>query len=202
MSRYFIFLLFFWAASFGLAQTDTNLVYLGNVDSTIATDVRYATVNNFTHQVLYPSSKVYLRKIVAEHLALVNKYVKGKYGLRLKVFDGYRPLSVQKKMWKIVPDSRYVANHKNGSRHNRGAAVDLTLIDSTGKELDMGTGFDNFTEKAHYNSPNLTEKQKKNRKLLRDAMMKFGFEPLSTEWWHFDYHGWRKFHILDKVFTK
>ena len=193
----FVFLLAF---SFALAQSDTNLVFLGKIDSTIATDVRYATKNNFTHRVLYPSAKVYLRKVVAEHLKMVNDYVKQKYNLRLKVFDGYRPLSVQKKMWKIVPDSRYVANPKNGSRHNRGAAVDLTLIDSTGKELDMGTGFDNFTEKAHYNYSGLTEEQKKNRKILRDAMMKFGFEPLETEWWHFDYHGWKKFHILDKIF--
>lgn len=193
----FVFLLAF---SFAFAQSDTSLVFLGKIDSTIATDVRYATKNNFTHRVLYPSAKVYLRKVVAEHLKMVNDYVKQKYNLRLKVFDGYRPLSVQKKMWKIVPDSRYVANPKNGSRHNRGAAVDLTLIDSTGKELDMGTGFDNFTEKAHYNYSGLTEEQKKNRKILRDAMIKFGFEPLETEWWHFDYHGWKKFHILDKIF--
>ena len=193
----FVFLLAF---SFAFAQSDTSLVFLGKIDSTIATDVRYATKNNFTHRVLYPSAKVYLRKIVAEHLKMVNDYVKEKYNLRLKVFDGYRPLSVQKKMWKIVPDSRYVANPQNGSRHNRGAAVDLTLIDSAGKELDMGTGFDNFTEKAHYNYSGLSEEQKKNRKILRDAMMKFGFEPLETEWWHFDYHGWKRFHILDKIF--
>ncbi len=200
MKKFFFLILFFFVSLNAFAQSDTSLVFLGDVDSTIATDVRYATTNNFTHQVLYPTSKVYLRKIVAEHLKMVNDYVKKKYGLRLKVFDGYRPLSVQKKMWQIVPDSRYVANPKNGSRHNRGAAVDLTLIDSTGKKLDMGTDFDDFTEKAHPDYPNLPEKVKRNRKILREAMMKFGFLPLKTEWWHFDFHGWKKFHILDKTF--
>jgi len=197
--RRFLFGMFYMIIIVSLyAQSDTSLVWLGSVDSTIATDVRYATRNNFTHQVLYSTDKVYLRKVVAEHLAKANAYVKEKYGLRLKVFDGYRPLSVQKKMWAIVPDSRYVANPRNGSRHNRGAAVDVTLIDSTCKELDMGTEFDNFTEKAHYDYPKLTSRQKANRKLLRDVMKKFGFEPLETEWWHFDYHGWRRFSILDK----
>ncbi len=201
MKKLFFLLLLFTGFQSLFSQTDTNLVYLGDVDSTIATDVRYATKNNFTHQVLYSTDRVYLRKIVAEHLKQVNNYVKEKYGLQLKVFDGYRPLSVQKKMWAIVPDSRYVANPKNGSRHNRGAAVDVTLIDSLNNELDMGTGFDDFTEKAHFDYPDLTPEQKKNRKILRQAMEKFGFVGLKTEWWHYDFKGWRKFHILDKTFN-
>ncbi len=192
------FLIFIFANITIIAQSDTSIVWLGSVDSTIVTDVRYATTNNFTGKVLYPTSKVYLRKIVAEKLSEANEYLKKNYNLRIKIFDGYRPLSVQKIMWEIVPDERYVANPVKGSRHNRGAAVDITLIDSTGKELDMGTGYDNFTVKAHPGYKNLPVQVLKNRRLLRSVMMKFGFSPITSEWWHFDYKGWKKFSILDE----
>ncbi len=178
-------------------QIDTTIVPLNEIDSTIVQDVKYATVDNFTHQILYESDKVYLRKVVAEKLSAANKYLQKEYNLTIKIFDGYRPLSVQRKMWKIMPDSRYVANPKRGSRHNRGAAVDITLIDSNGNELAMGTEYDNFTEKAHYDYKDLTQEEKKNRKLLRDTMVKFGFEPLETEWWHFDFKGWKNFSLMD-----
>ena len=191
-------LFFILATSVVLPQSDTSIVSLGRIDSTIVTDVRYATNNNFTGQVLYPTNKVYLRKVVAERLSKINQYFKKKYNLRLKIYDGYRPLSVQKKMWKIVPDDRYVANPAKGSRHNRGAAVDLTLIDSSGTELNMGTDFDNFTIKAHPNYKLLPDSIKANRNLLRTVMMQFGFNPITTEWWHFDFNGWKKFSILDK----
>ena len=179
------------------AQSDTTIVPLSSIDSTIVTDVKYATTNNFTRQILYPTDKVYIRKIVGEALAKVQTYLLENYNLQIKVFDGYRPLSVQKKMWKILPDDRYVANPAKGSRHNRGAAVDLTLIDSTGAEIEMGTEYDNFTEKAHYDCPNLSEEVKSNRKILLDAMVKFGFSPIESEWWHFDFNGWKNFSILD-----
>ena len=178
------------------AQSDTSIVPLSSIDSTIVTDVKYATTNNFTGQILYPTDKVYIRKIVGEALAKVQAYLLENYNLQIKVFDGYRPLSVQKKMWKILPDNRYVANPAKGSRHNRGAAVDLTLIDSTGSELEMGTEYDNFTEKAHYDYPDLSEEVKSNRKILLDAMVKFGFSPIESEWWHFDFNGWKNFSIL------
>jgi len=178
-------------------SNDTLIVPLASIDSTIVTDVRYATTNNFTGQVLYPTDKVYIRKVVGKALAKVQSYLRDNYNLQIKVFDGYRPLSVQKKMWKIMPDDRYVANPAKGSRHNRGAAVDLTIIDSTGAELDMGTGYDNFTMKAHYDYSDLPADVKANRKLLRDTMMKFGFSPIESEWWHFDYKGWKNFSILD-----
>ena len=180
------------------AQTDTSIVWLGEIDSTIVTDVRYATTNNFTGKVLYSTDKVYLRKIVAEKLSEANRYLMKNYNLRIKIFDGYRPLSVQKIMWKIMPDDRYVANPAKGSRHNRGAAVDVTLIDSLGNELDMGTEYDNFTVKAHPDYKNFPEKVLQNRKLLRDVMIKFGFRPITSEWWHFDFKGWKKFSILDE----
>lgn len=179
------------------AQSDTSIVYIGDVDSTIRMDVRYATTNNFTGKVLYPTSKVYLRKVVADSISKVQKYLQDKYGLGLKIFDGYRPLSVQWKLWQTVPDERYVADPRKGSRHNRGAAVDLTLIDSMGNELDMGTPYDDFTEKAHRDYKNFSEQVIKNRSILDEAMLRYGFEPLSTEWWHFDFTGWSRFSILD-----
>lgn len=179
------------------AQSDTSIVPLWQIDSTIVTDVKYATTNNFTGQVLYPTNKVYIRKIVGEALAKVQSYLLENYNLQIKVFDGYRPLSVQKKMWKIMPDNRYVADPAKGSRHNRGAAVDLTIIDSNGTELEMGTEYDNFTDKAHYAYSDLPKNVKENRKLLRNTMDKYGFHPITTEWWHFDFKGWKKFSILD-----
>jgi len=185
------------AFSFLNAQSDTSIVLLWSVDSTIVTDVRYATTNNFTGKILYPTNKVYARKIVAEALAKAHKYLKNNYNLRIKIFDGYRPLSVQKKMWEIYPDDRYVANPAKGSRHNRGAAVDITLIDSLGFQLEMGTEYDNFTVKAHPSYKNFPKKVLNNRKLLSNTMMKFGFNPITSEWWHFDFHGWKRFSILD-----
>ena len=180
------------------AQSDSSIVPLASIDSTIVSDVRYATVNNFTGEVLYPTNRVFIRKVVGEALSKAHSDLWSNYNLRIKIFDGYRPLSVQKKMWEIFPDDRYVANPASGSRHNRGAAVDITIIDSTGLELEMGTEYDNFTEKAHYDYQDLPLKVKENRILLRTTMMKYGFEGIETEWWHFDYKGWKDFSILDE----
>jgi D-alanyl-D-alanine dipeptidase len=96
-------------------------------------------------------------------------------------------------MWQVFPNPNYVANPTKGSRHNRGAAVDLTLVDGNGKELEMPTRFDDFTERAHRDYNGASAQAKKNRKLLEDAMKKYGFIPLATEWWHFDAPGWDKF---------
>ncbi len=193
----FVTIQFLVAFSFLNAQSDTSIVPLWSIDSTIVADVRYATIDNFTGKILYQSDKIYARKVVAEALSKVHQDLVKNHNLRIKIFDGYRPLSVQKAMWEIYPDDRYVANPATGSRHNRGAAVDITIIDSTGTQLDMGTEFDNFTEKAHPSFTDLPEEVLNNRKLLSDTMMKFGFNPITTEWWHFDYKGWKKFSILD-----
>lgn len=176
---------------------DTTLVLLSEVDSSILLDVKYATTDNFTGQILYPVAKVYLRNIVAQRLAAVQQYLSQR-GYSLKVFDGYRPLSVQKKMWAVVPDERYVADPRKGSRHNRGAAVDVTLVHKAdGSELDMGTPYDDFTDKAHTDYHNLSDQVLKNRALLADVMQQFGFLSFKTEWWHFDFKGWEQFPILD-----
>ncbi len=198
MKKIFFFLLFFVCLSDSiLPQSDTSIVLLSSVDSTIIQDVRYATENNFTGKVLYPTGKVYLRKIAAEKLSAANQFLKKNYNLSLKIFDGYRPLSVQKKLWVIMPDERYVANPAKGSRHNRGAAVDITLIDNKGNEIEMGTGYDDFTEKAHPDYEGISDEVKHNRKILKEVMMNFGFDIFPTEWWHFDFTGWENFSILD-----
>jgi len=179
------------------AQVDTAIVFLGDIDSSFVYDVRYATENNFTGKILYQSTKIFLRKSAADSLKKVNEYLKNNYNLRLKIFDGYRPLSVQNFMWSVFPDENYVANPSKGSRHNRGAAVDLTLVDMNSKELNMGTEYDDFTEKAHSNYKNLPEQILKNRNILINTMQRFGFHPIETEWWHFDFKDWKNYSVLD-----
>jgi len=161
----------------------------------IPIDVRYATTNNFMHEQLYPIAKVYLRAPAARALADVERDLAHEH-LGIKVFDGYRPWSVTKKMWDKIHDPDYVADPAKGSRHNRGAAVDLTLIDlRTGQELAMPTPYDDFTSRAHQDFNDLPPEVIANRAKLRDVMIKHGFEPLPTEWWHFDYAGWQRFGI-------
>ena len=122
--------------------------------------------------------------------------------MRLKIFDGYRPFHVTKLMWEILPDERYVANPKDGSRHNRGAAVDLTLVDLTGAELKMPTGFDDFTEKAAHSYMNLPSEVIENRKKLRSIMEKYGFFAIESEWWHYDLKDYANYPILDYTFEQ
>lgn len=176
---------------------EARLVDIQNINPNIFLDVRYATTNNFLEQQLYPVAKCALRKEVAEQLSKVQNDLE-EIGLGLKVFDCYRPLSVTKKMWEVLPDSRYVANPAKGSRHNRGAAVDLSLVDfKTGIELEMPTDFDDFSEKAWRDYEGNEPQVRRNSNLLAFMMKKHGFEPLITEWWHFDFEGWEKFSILD-----
>jgi len=172
------------------------LVDVATVDSTIVIDLPYATTNNFTGQKLYEVHRCFLRKSVAERLARVQKRLR-QQGLGLKIWDGYRPRSVQWRMWELVPDPRYVADPRKGSRHNRGAAVDVTLVDSLGQELEMPTTFDDFSERAHRDYPDVSEKARLHKQILEEAMTSEGFIPLPTEWWHFDDPNWQKYPILD-----
>jgi zinc D-Ala-D-Ala dipeptidase len=173
-----------------------RLVDIRTVNRNIRLDIRYATTNNFLKRKLYPTAKCALRSSVAQKLSLVQTDLE-KIGLGLKVYDCYRPFSVTKQMWEFLPDPNYVANPARGSRHNRGAAIDLTLVDRTGKELEMPTPYDDFTVKAHRNYRGGSAQSRKNRQLLEDAMKKQGFIGISTEWWHFDSEDWQKFAILD-----
>lgn len=179
------------------------MVNLGKTIPLLTFDLRYATVNNFTGKKLYPSiNTTYLRKIVADSLALVQTEL-NKQGLGLKIFDAYRPYSITEKLWDMVKDERYAANPKNGSGHNRGIAVDLTIINLSNKqELDMGTGFDNFSDTAHHGFTNLNESVLQNRLLLKNIMEKHGFKALDTEWWHYHLPAVAKFELLDIDFKQ
>lgn len=184
-----------------LGISSDPLIDAKQYDFSLVLDIRYATANNFTHQVVYPEAKCVLRKSVAHALAKVQSNLKVQ-GYRLKVFDCYRPLSVQKKFWELVPDDRYVANPAKGSKHNRGAAVDLTLINSSGEELEMPSGYDDFSEKAHRSYKKSSKKARANMKLLEGAMQQVGFEGLDTEWWHFDFKGWESYPLEDIPFSE
>ncbi|TAG93670.1 MAG: peptidase M15 [Oscillatoriales cyanobacterium] len=173
-----------------------RLVDIRTVNPNIRLDIRYATTNNFLKRKLYSTAKCALRSSVAEKLGKVQTDLE-KIGLGLKVYDCYRPFSVTKQMWDFLPDPNYVANPARGSRHNRGAAVDLTLVDRTGKELEMPTPYDDFTTRAHRDYAGGSTQSRKNRQLLEDAMKKQGFVGITTEWWHFDSEDWQKFAILD-----
>lgn len=165
-------------------------------------DIRYATENNFMKQQLYPVAKAYLRLPAAKALRPVQDELQ-KQGIGLKIFDAYRPYRITVKMWESYKDPTYVASPKTGSRHNRGCAVDLTLIDlKTGKQLEMPTPYDSFSEKAHHGYTELPENALQNRDLLKAAMEKHGFQPLSSEWWHYDFSGWDQFPVLDIPLSK
>ena len=167
-------------------------------------DLRYASDNNFTKKRMYPknTSHSFLRLAAVSALANVQKELNG-IGYGLKIFDAYRPYSVTEKFWELIHDDRYVADPSKGSGHNRGIAVDLTIIDlHTQKELKMPTGFDNFTDSAHHDFTALPEEALKNRKLLKETMEKYGFEAFSTEWWHYSLPHPEKYEVLDLSFKE
>ncbi len=147
-------------------------------------DMRYATADNFTGKVLYPTARCKLRRAVAARLAQAAETLRAQ-DRRLVLWDCYRPRAIQRELWKLVPDPRYVADPKLGSKHNRGAAVDLALADKAGKRVAMPTQFDDFSEAAHRDRA-LTGDAGAEARRLEDAMTKAGFKPMPTEWWHFD----------------
>jgi zinc D-Ala-D-Ala dipeptidase len=174
-----------------------DLVAVTSVNSHIVLDIRYATTNNFTGRRVYAVSRVFLRRATAAKLSAAQTELE-QQGLGLKVFDAYRPLAVQKQFWAIMPDERYVADPAKGSRHNRGSAVDVTLVRrDAGAELPMPSGYDDFSARAHYDFTNLTADVIANRALLRNVMVRHGFAPMETEWWHFDDVDWKSYGVMD-----
>ena len=179
-----------------------ELVNIKKIIPSIIIDLKYATSNNFTKQQLYKNATTtYLRKDAAIALQAVQAKLQT-LGYGLKVYDAYRPYSATVTMWNLIQNEDYVANPKNGSGHNRGTSIDLTLIDLTnGKELDMGTGFDNFTDSAwHKFTPQLPITIQKNRATLLTVIEKYGFKKLESEWWHYSWVSTQKYEVMDLGF--
>jgi D-alanyl-D-alanine dipeptidase len=181
-----------------------DLVELIKIDPTVHLDIRYATTNNFMHRPVYRQGRAFLQRPAAEALARVNASLKPR-GYGLLVFDGYRPWSVTKAFWDAAtPQQRkigFVANPAEGSKHNRGCAVDLTLCDLvTGAEVTMPSAYDEFSERAFPAYKGGSPEERAKRDLLRSAMEAQGFAVLNEEWWHFDYRDWRQYRISDIPF--
>src|SRR3989338_1885218 len=199
--RKYALVFIFQLAILSCAVANENpLIDIQSVNPRIQIEIRYATENNFTKVKLYPEARCLLLKEVAQRLSNVQSSLE-KQGLGIKIFDGYRPLSVQKKMWEVYPVEGYVANPIKGSNHNRGAAVDLTLVDSEGRPLPMPSAYDEFSERAHRDYRGGSKEELENRKILREAMENEGFKGLSTEWWHFDYNDAKSYPVLDLPFS-
>ncbi|MDI6033920.1 M15 family metallopeptidase [Flavobacterium sp. LB2P84] len=164
---------------------DTTFVNLKEYSQDFVYDMKYATTDNFLKAKVYDCAECFLRLKTVTALVEVNKKFLEK-GYKIKIFDCYRPLDIQKKMWKIVSNPEYVANPAKGSIHNRGGAVDITLVDSNEKELDMGTSFDFFGVEASHNYPKVSEEVKQNRILLKTIMTNSGFNSFDSEWWHYN----------------
>ncbi|PWA04058.1 peptidase M15 [Flavobacterium psychrotolerans] len=173
------------------AVNDSTFVNLKDYSPDFMYDMKYASADNFLKSKVYDCAECYLRYKTVKALVDANQKFMKK-GYRIKLFDCYRPVDIQKKMWAIVSNPEYVADPKKGSIHNRGGAVDITLVDENGKELDMGTPFDFFGEAASHDYENLPDEVKKNRRLLRNIMTHNDFRIFESEWWHYNLKNSRK----------
>lgn len=182
----FLFLAFLPALSQTLSKiTDTTFVDISELDTTFILDIKYATKNNFLNESVYDCGKCFLRlKTAISLIAAQQEFLS--LGYKIRLLDCYRPLDVQKKMFLLVSNPKFVAPPDKGSVHNRGAAVDLTLETLDGSVLDMGTEFDHFGPESSIDYIHLSKEVLQNRKLLMEVMMKNGFDPINSEWWHFN----------------
>jgi len=155
--------------------------------SGITIDIKYATKDNFTKKKIYDCGKCYLRPEAAAKLVEIHNVLNEKYGYGIKVFDCFRPRPYQQRLWDIIPNPSYVTPPEKGSMHSRGLAVDLTIVDKNGKELNMGTPYDFFGKEAHQDYTGHSTEIIKNRKLLKSIMEENGFGSIRTEWWHYSY---------------
>ncbi len=183
---------------------DSDLVELVELDLTIKLDIRYATTNNFTGAVFYQQPKAFMQRPAAEAVVRANQQLQP-LGLGLLIHDAYRPWHVTKMFWDATPGNLkdFVANPANGSRHNRGCAVDLTLYDlATGQPIPMVAGYDEFSPRSFPQYPGGTSRQRWHRELLRKTMESVGFTIYEYEWWHFDYREWKQYRIGNATFEQ
>lgn len=212
-SRYLVALFFILITGCNYAQKPpkgegpflkSDLVELNKLDATLYLDIRYATTNNFIGRPVYKAACAFLQRPAAEALVRVNKSLRKK-GYGLIVYDSYRPWSVTKFFWEIMPEDKkqFVADPDKGSFHNRGCAVDVSLYDlKTGKEVTMPSEFDEFSERSHINYQGGTVESRRLRDLLKTAMEAEGFIVYKTEWWHYNYKDCYKYPILNISFEE
>lgn len=185
-------------------KREAQLIELITLDKSIKLDIRYATDNNFVGRPVYPQARAFLQKPAAKAVARVHKKLKEK-GLGIVIFDGYRPWTITKLFWDVVPEDKrkFVADPAKGSKHNRGCAVDLSVFDlRSGQLIDMPSGYDEFTERASPDYKGGTPEQTANREMLRKLMEAEGFTVNPNEWWHFDYKNWQDYAIYDISFDE
>jgi len=182
----------------------SDLVDLATLDPRIKLDIRYATADNFLSTPVYSSARAFLQRPAAEALLRAHRELL-KQGYGLEIFDAYRPWYVTKMFWDATPPDKheFVADPSQGSRHNRGSAVDLTLYDlKTGREIQMTGGYDEMSERSYPTYTGGTAEQRAHRDLLRRAMEQQGFTVYETEWWHFDYRDWKQYAIGNLPFEQ
>jgi len=179
-----------------------ELVNLEEFVPGILLDIRYATTNNFTGMKIYDLVRAYARRPVAEALKAAQSEF-NRRGVAIKIHDAYRPYSATVKFYELYRDTTYVASPYRGSRHNRGCAVDMTIVDlKTGKELKMPTEYDSFRKEAWPTTPVADPVVRKNRELIISVMEKHGFKVNASEWWHFDFVGWKNYEVMDIDFEE
>ena len=180
------------------------MIELTELSNTIKLDIRYATANNFVGRPVYAEARAFLQRPAAEALVRVHEKLR-EQGLGLVIFDGYRPWTITKLFWEVVPEDKrkFVADPAKGSKHNRGCAVDLSLYDlSTGKEIGMTGNYDEMSERSYPTYTGGTEQQRQMRDLLRSKMEAEGFTVYEYEWWHFDYKDWQQYRITNLPFSR
>ena len=185
------------------ATRKADLVELVKLDPTIKLDIRYATTNNFLGKVVYPEARAFLQRPAAEAVVAVHKDLAA-HGYGLLIHDGYRPWSITKLFWDMTSGSQrdFVANPAQGSKHNRGCAVDLTMYDLvSGEAVQMPGAYDEMTERSSPDYAGGTVAERARRDLLRRTMERHGFTVEPNEWWHFNYRDWALYPILDIPFS-
>ncbi|SFH11060.1 M15 family metallopeptidase [Pedobacter insulae] len=184
------------------AKPENELIEIKEAIPTITLDIRYATKNNFMKQVMYKQPRAFARKPVVEQLKIIQAEL-AKKGYGLKIFDAYRPYAVTVAFYEKASDKNFVANPAKGSKHNRGCAVDLTIIDlKTGKDVPMPTPYDSFAPEAAPHFNDLPPAIIKNRDFLISTMQSHGFKVIYNEWWHFDFNGWQNYDLMDIPFQQ
>lgn len=182
-------------------RPDTRLVEIIPKKTGIRLDIRYATSNNFMGKPMYRQARAFARLPVYNALLQIQHDL-NKTGLGLKILDGYRPYNVTVAFYEMAKDTTFVADPRKGSRHNRGCAIDLTIINlKTGKELEMPTGYDSFSPAAAAAYDKASAQAIKNRQVLQTVMLAHGFQTFYSEWWHFDYTGWNNFELMNIPFS-